>query len=408
MGLRRKKAVQQSRRTSSSTASRIYSRENVGRYSERARKRRRGRIIRRSIVCSLLVMLITAGTATAIWFNSIVSRLNDAGIITDELRAVLADSDVAREPFYMLLLGTDGRPGETAYRTDSIILARIDPTGKQVTLISVPRDTKVEYKGSTMKINAVFTYGASDDGSGAEEMVQAVNELCGVEISQYAEINFDGMKALVDAVGGIDIYVPEGDEVDDPEAGPVTIEAGQQHMDGEAALTFCRARHQFADGDYTRMRHQRMVLGALADKILNNLDIATIPSLVESLADMVHTSLSVSDIISLVNAMRGMDVNDMYSANIPSWAGEDTYINGQSYVFVYEDALEEMMARVDAGEDPEGPQTMGSGGDGSATIGDLYNNSNTDWARGTATTSGGSSDDESSGESSGSSSSSSE
>lgn len=91
-------------------------------------------------------MLITAGTATAIWFNSIVSRLNDAGIITDELRAVLADSDVAREPFYMLLLGTDGRPGETAYRTDSIILARIDPTGKQVTLISVPRDTKVEYK----------------------------------------------------------------------------------------------------------------------------------------------------------------------------------------------------------------------------------------------------------------------
>mgnify|MGYP000349795452 CR=1 FL=1 len=209
-----------------------------------------------------------------------------------------------------------------------------------------------------MKINAVFTYGASDDGSGAEEMVQAVNELCGVEISQYAEINFDGMKALVDAVGGIDIYVPEGDEVDDPEAGPVTIEAGQQHMDGEAALTFCRARHQFADGDYTRMRHQRMVLGALADKILNNLDIATIPSLVESLADMVHTSLSVSDIISLVNAMRGMDVNDMYSANIPSWAGEDTYINGQSYVFVYEDALEEMMARVDAGEDPEGPQTM--------------------------------------------------
>lgn len=393
MGLRRKKAVQQSRRTSSSTASRIYSRENIGRYSERARKRRRGRIVRRGILCALLVMLLTAGTAAAVWFNGIVSRLNDAGVITDELRAVLADSDVAREPFYMLLLGTDGRPGETSYRTDSIILARVDPVNKQVTLISVPRDTKVEYKGSTMKINAVFTYGASDDGSGAEEMVEAVNQLCGVEISEYAEINFDGMKALVDAVGGIDINVPEGDEVDDPEAGPVTIEAGEQHMDGEAALTFSRARHQFADGDYTRMRHQRMVIGALADKILNNMDVSTVPALVESLADMVHTSLSVSDIVSLVNAMRGMDVNNMYSANIPSWAGEDTYINGQSYVFVYEDALKEMMERVDAGENPEGPQTMGKGGDDSATVGDLYNNSNEDWAQGTATTSGGSSDD---------------
>lgn len=395
MGLRRKKAVEQSRRTSSSTASRIYSRENVGRYSERARKRRRGRRIRRALLCAFLAFLLTGGTAFAVWFGNVVSRLNDSGIITDNLRAILADSDVAREPFYMLLLGTDGRPGETSYRTDSIILARIDPIQKQVTLISVPRDTKVEYKGSTMKINAVFTYGAADDGSGSEEMVEAVNKLCGIEISEYAEINFDGLKALVDAVGGIDINVPEGDEVDDPEAGPVAIEAGQQHMDGEAALTFSRARHQFADGDYTRMRHQRMVLGALADKILNNMDVSTIPALVESLADMVHTSLSVSDIISLVNAMRGMDVNSMYSANIPSWAGADTYIDGQSYVFVYEDALEEMMARVDAGEDPEGPQTMGTGGDSSATIGDLYNNSNSDWATGKATTSGSSSDEDS-------------
>ncbi len=81
-----------------------------------------------------------------------------------------------------------------------------------------------------MKINAVFTYGASDDGSGAEEMVQAVNELCGVEYSQYAEIDFDGMKALVDAVGAVDMYVPEGDEVDDPE-GPLSCD----HRGGAAA-----------------------------------------------------------------------------------------------------------------------------------------------------------------------------
>ena len=125
MGVRHKRAVQQSRRTSSNTASRIYSRKNVARYSERARKRRRGKIIRRSLVCTLLLMLVTAGTAAALWFNSIVARLNDAGIITDELRAVLVDSDVTREPFYMLLLGTDGRPGEDTYRTRSIISASL-------------------------------------------------------------------------------------------------------------------------------------------------------------------------------------------------------------------------------------------------------------------------------------------
>ncbi len=395
MGVRHKRAVQQSRRTSSSTASRIYSRKNVARYSERARKRRRGKIIRRSLVCTLLLMLVTAGTAAALWFNSIVARLNDAGIITDELRAVLVDSDVTREPFYMLLLGTDGRPGEGTYRTDSIILARVDAATQQVTLISIPRDTKVVYNGSTMKINAVFTYGQIDDGNGAEEMVEVVNELCGVEISEYAEINFQGMEKLIDAVGGIDLYIPEGDAVVGDSHLDVDVPAGQQHLDGEHALAFARSRYLFADGDYTRMRHQRMVLGALADKILNNLDIGTIPAILDSLADMVHTSLSVNDILSLVNAMRGMDTDSMYSANIPSWAGEDTYIDGQSYVFVYEDKLAEMMERVDAGEDPQGPQTMGQGDGQSATIGDLSENSSSDWSSGTATTSGNSEDEES-------------
>lgn len=376
----RKKPVQQAHRPTSGAASRIYSRENVGRYAERARQRRRGRVVRRGILVGILGVLLVGVVAAGAWVTNLMSRLNDGEVITSDLLATLVDSDVARDPFYMLLLGTDGRPGEETYRTDSIILARVDPIEKQVTLISIPRDTRYVYQGSTVKINSVFSYGGADD------MVEAVNDLCGVEISEYAEINFDGMKALVDAVGGIDIYVPEGDEVDDPEAGPVTIESGQQHMDGEAALTFSRARHQFADGDYTRMRHQRMVLGALAEKILNNLDIATVPALMNQLADMVKTSLQVSDIVSLINAMRGMDVNSMYSANIPSWAGEDTYINGQSFVFVYEDKLEEMMERVDAGEDPQGPQTMGQGGDSGGTVGDLYENSNEDWRYGTATT----------------------
>lgn len=385
----RKKPVQQSRRPSTGAASRIYSRENVGRYSERARQRRTRKRIRRGILCGVAGVLLVGVVAAGVWFSSIMSRLNDSSVITTALQQILVDSDVTREPFYMLLLGTDGRQDDDVERSDSIILARVDAPNKQVTLISIPRDTKVEIDGQTAKINAAFSYG------GAEKMVEAVNDLCGVEISHYAEVSFDGMKQLIDAVGGIDIYVPEGDEVDDPEAGPVKIEAGQQHMDGEAALTFSRARHQFVDGDYTRMRHQRMVIGALADQILNKLDPTTIVPLVDSVANMVVTDLSAGDIVALVNAMRGMDTNSIWSANVPSWAGQDTYINGQSYVFVYEDALEKMMARVDAGEDPQGPQSMGTGGD-SATIGDLNNNSNEDWASGRATTSSSSSDDTSS------------
>ena len=367
------------------SSSRIYSRTNVARYSERARQRQRGKRIRRTILLTLMGVLIAGVTACGLWFGKIVSKLNNGEIITSGLLSSLADSDVTRDPFYMLLLGTDGRPGDTAYRADSIILARVDPKAKQVTLISIPRDTKVEYKGSTMKINATHSY------DGAEGMVNAVNELCDVEISHYAEISFDGMKTLVDAVGGIDINATDG--VDDPEAGPITIEPGQQHMDGEAALTYCRARHQYADGDYTRMRHQRQVIGALANAVLNNMDITRLPGVIESLSDMVVTDLGVQDIVSLANAMRGMDTDSMWSANLPSWAGEDTYIDGQSYVFVYEDKLKEMMERVDAGEDPQGPQSMGSSSE-SSTLGDLANNDSNSFSNGTDKSTSSSSEEE--------------
>lgn len=383
----RKKPIQQGRRPSTGAASRIYSRDNVDRYSERARQRRRSKRVRRGVLVGVMGVLVAAVLAGGMWLTSIVSRLNDSNIITDALNRVLVDSDVATEPFYMLLLGTDGRNEDEVDRSDSIILARVDAPAKQVTLISIPRDTRVMIDGSYTKINSAFAYG------GAEKMVEAVNELCGIEISHYAEISFEGMKALVDAVGGIDIYVPDGDGVDDPQAGPVVIEPGQQHMDGEAALTFCRARHQYTDGDYTRMRHQRMVLGALADQILNKLDASNIVPLVESVANMVVTDLNVSDIVSLVNAMRGMDTNNIWSANIPSWAGADTTIDGVSYVFVKEDKLAKMMERVNAGEDPQGPQSMGES-TGSTTLGDLANNSSDDWASGTATTSSSSSGDE--------------
>lgn len=388
------KKKQQMRVPTTGSGSRVYSRENIGRYTERAAKRRRGRTIRRAVLCTLLGVLAVAGTAFGLWFSNVVSKLNNGEVITSNLLDTLADSNVTKDPFYMLLLGTDGRPGDSAYRADSIILARVDPGNKQVTLISIPRDTKVEYNGSTIKVNAAHTY------DGAEGMVKAVNELCGVEISHYAEISFDGMKTLVDAVGGIDINATDG--VDDEDAGPVVIEPGQQHMDGETALTYCRARHQYLDGDYTRMRHQRQVIGALANAVLNNMELTQIPAILESLSDMVITDLGVQDILALANSMRGMDTDNIWSANVPSWAGEDTYIDGQSYVFVYEEKFKEMMERVDAGENPQGPQSMGTSSE-SSTLGDLANNDSDSFLNGTDK-SASSSEDESSSDSSDSSS----
>lgn len=370
----RKKPIQEGHRPSTGASNRIYSRENVGRYSERARQRRRGRMIKRGVLGGLLAVLLVGVVGVGAWFTRVVDNLGGNGLIDGGIRAILSDSDVAREPFYVLLLGTDGRPGEEVYRSDSIILARIDPTEKSASLISIPRDTMVVYNGETMKINATHAV------NGPQGVVEAVNDLCfngEQKISHYAEINFEGMEDLIDAVGGIDLEATE--EVDDPEHLDIKIEKGFQHMDGASALTYARCRYTYADGDFTRMRHQRQVLSALAKKILNDLDPATIMGTVEELSKVVITTLGVQDIVSVANAMRGMDVeNDMYVANVPSYADETTNVNGVSYVFVYEDKLAEMMQRLDAGENPEGPQTMGEDTSGASTAGDIMTDSSSE------------------------------
>lgn len=370
----RKKPIQEGHRPSTGASSRIYSRENVGRYSERARQRRRGRMIKRGVLGGLLAVLLVGVVGVGAWFTRVVDNLGGNGLIDGGIRAILSDSDVAREPFYVLLLGTDGRPGEEVYRSDSIILARIDPTKKKASLISIPRDTMVVYNGETMKINATHAV------NGPQGVVEAVNDLCfngEQKISHYAEINFEGMEDLIDAVGGIDLEATE--EVDDPEHLDIKIEKGFQHMDGATALTYARCRYTYVDGDFTRMRHQRQVLSALAKKILNDLDPATIMGTVEELSKVVITTLGVQDIVSVANAMRGMDVeNDMYVANVPSYADETTNVNGVSYVFVYEDKLAEMMQRLDAGENPEGPQTMGEDTSGASTAGDIMTDSSSE------------------------------
>ena len=154
-----------------------YSRHNAGIYHEKSVRRSRTKSIVRGVLIALAVVLVGSGVALAAWVGSIESRLNNTQI-TDTLRQTLVEQSSPGDPYYILLLGTDGRPGDTTYRSDTIILARIDPTDKKITLVSIPRDTKVVYNGETCKINATHTYG------GAAGVVQAVNDLCGIQISQ--------------------------------------------------------------------------------------------------------------------------------------------------------------------------------------------------------------------------------
>ena len=315
-----------------------FSRASAGDYQQRRKKSARRSIAKRALLTTLLSVVVMAIAAAALWMVSVQTRLNNPRVINNDLRSSLKEQPVNSDPYYVLLLGTDGRPGETEYRADSIILARVDPAQKRVTLLSIPRDTYVTWKGSQMKINAVHFY------DGAAGMVQIVNELCGVKISHYAEVNFDGLAGITNAVGGVTV------DVDQYMRGVTELYAGRQTLNGEQALFYTRCRYAFADSDYTRMRHQRTFIKALLSQVLSSGDPVKIASIINSVADMVVTDLSVSDAISLASQMVGLNAESgIYTAYVPS---TPETIGDQSYVIADDDALAEMMKLIDQGKDP--------------------------------------------------------
>ena len=321
-----------------------FSRASAGDYQQRRKKSARRSIAKRALLTTLLSVVVMAIAAAALWMVSVQTRLNNPRVINNDLRSSLKEQPVNSDPYYVLLLGTDGRPGETEYRAGSIILARVDPAQKRVTLLSIPRDTYVTWKGSQMKINAVHFY------DGAAGMVQIVNELCGVKISHYAEVNFDGLAGITNAVGGVTVDVDQYMRDTENFSGVTELYAGRQTLNGEQALFYTRCRYAFADSDYTRMRHQRTFIKALLSQVLSSGDPVKIASIINSVADMVVTDLSVSDAISLASQMVGLNAESgIYTAYVPS---TPETIGDQSHVIADDDALAEMMKLIDQGKDP--------------------------------------------------------
>lgn len=311
-------------------------------------KKRMGKV--KIALIALAAILVIAGIGIFIYLRGISDNLH-AGV-TEDLKAALVETDMSKEPFYMLLIGADGSQerdeveGQNGItRSDSMILARIDAPNKKVTLISLHRDTMTDMgEYGLNKLNAAHAL------EGAGLTVEMVSKLAGVDISHYAEINFDAFVAVVDALGGVEVNVPI--TFDDPDAGGA-LDAGWQTLNGEDALILCRARHAYddivGDGDEMRAANQRMVLGAIAHKLLES-DIATIANTVRIVSQYVTTDLGLNDIIGLAQALQGFDPDyDLYSAMQPV---EPLYEDDIWWAVTVEPDWSNMMARVKQGLPP--------------------------------------------------------
>jgi polyisoprenyl-teichoic acid--peptidoglycan teichoic acid transferase len=180
--------------------------------------------------------------------------------------------------------------------TDTMLLLRFDPETKRVSVLSIPRDTRADIPGyGVTKINNANSYG------GPALAARSVSELLGgVGIDRYVIVNVQGVEALVDALGGVNIHIPKDMKYqDDSQHLYINLKAGRQHLDGKKTLQLLRFRYD-EYGDIGRIQRQQMVMRSLMEQALNPTTVTRLPKILSVVQSHIDTNLSVEEIVALV------------------------------------------------------------------------------------------------------------
>ncbi|MEL6493268.1 MAG: LCP family protein [Cyanobacteria bacterium J06634_6] len=196
--------------------------------------------------------------------------------------------------------------------SDTMLLLRFDPRDQQVTVVSVPRDTRTNVDGLVTKINE-----ANREG-GPALSAQAVSELMGgVPIDRYMRINVQGVEKLIDALGGVKVNVPKDMKYqDDSQHLYINLKAGEQRLDGDKALQFLRFRYD-DNGDIGRVQRQQQFMRALTEQALNPTTISRLPKILSVIQSHVDTNLSVEELVALVGYSSQRDRSDVQMLMLP-------------------------------------------------------------------------------------------
>lgn len=262
---------------------------------------------KRAIIWSAVGVLVVAAALVAYYFIAIYNQVDDfqkTGEDSPFYNVKPTETKVPEPPKWegtervnILLMGVDARglkKGEIP-RSDTMLVASLDPVAKKVNLFSIMRDTytKIPDHGSD-RINSAITHGPNT-------AMKAVSDLLGIPIQYYVYTDFQGFIELVDAVGGVDFYVEKDmhytSKADNHEY-DIDLKKGQQHLDGNTALQYVRFRHD-AMSDFTRTERQRNFLKAVADKMKSTTSIMKLPSILDKVNPYIDTNLSVEDMWKL-------------------------------------------------------------------------------------------------------------
>jgi len=240
-----------------------------------------------------------------------------------------------------LIMGTD----ETELLTDVIIAGSFNAKTMDINLISIPRDTytvlsqdevqELRNEGRSvpssgvMKMNAVHSYAGKEKG--AAYLKDQVEELLGIQIHYYAEVNLDAFKQIVTAVGGVEMDIPAGGlYYDDPYQNlHIAVPAGRQLLTGEMAEGVVRFRDSYARADLQRIEVQQEFMKEFFKQVLTKETIMNnFLEIAQTLLSYVKTDLGASDLLKYVGFVTELSGDKLYAQTLP---GDAQFVNGASY-----------------------------------------------------------------------------
>jgi LCP family protein required for cell wall assembly len=262
---------------------------------------------------------------------------------------------------------------------DAIRIARVDFTTPKVTVLSIPRDIWVEipdisdhYGITHGKLNQSYFYGSpgmayyDGPGGGPGLMARTLDLNFGLRVDHYGAVNMITFSRIVDAVGGIDVYLPY--DVDGTPTNSRTDDmgyftAGNHHFNGDEAMRFSRIRKRY--NDFTRMDHQNIVICALKEKLLTPTVLPKIPQIIGAFKDAVITDLSLEQMGQLACLLPHLDSSNLIFTGLP----EDLFAPGRVFspqmrdeTFVMEIDMQEVRRYMEIFTNGTWPTTADTGG----------------------------------------------
>lgn len=293
-----------------------------------ARKRKRTMRLQKVLSGVLIAFIMMFAALSGVYCAKLYTTPYSSNIVSMFDNDTLDDVEISKEKCNILLLGTD----KDELLTDVMMLAQIDPVAGKVSVMSIPRDTRIKYKNSWMKINSAHSVGKKGSGNesgGIEASILAVKQLTGIPVNHFVKINFDAFKDFIDEVGGVDFDVPQRMKYTDPYQDLyIDLQPGMQHLDGDKAEQLVRFR-RYKGGDIDRIKVQQDFLHALVEQKLQLKNITKIDNIYKVLTKNMDTSMTPGDAISGAMQILSIGKDNIETFTLPN---SPQYIGDVSYV----------------------------------------------------------------------------